>query len=47
MLPFYQELAEMQWKGVKLDKKDDTVCFCCGGKSDPFLMFRRTNDDNR
>ncbi len=38
---FVQDVVVMQWNGVKLDKKD------LFGKSDPFLMFYRTNDDNR
>ncbi len=47
MLAFCQEVAEMTWNAVKLDRKKPTLCFWCGEKSDPFLMFYRTNDDER
>lgn len=36
-----KEILYMQWKGIKLDKKDFL------GKSDPFLQFYRQNNDGR
>ena len=36
-----QDVVTLQFKGHKLDKKDFF------GKSDPFLVFYRCNEDNR
>ena len=36
-----QEEITMQWCGKKLDKKDFF------GKSDPYLLFHRSNEDGR
>ncbi len=37
----FQDVATMQWKATKLDKKDFF------GKSDPYLVFYRANEDGR
>lgn len=38
---FLQELLTLHFSGTKLDKKDFL------GKSDPFLIFYKANEDNR
>ena len=38
---YLQDVVTLQLKGHKLDKKDFF------GKSDPFLVFYRCNEDNR
>lgn len=37
----FQDVLTLQFNGKNLDKKDFF------GKSDPFLMFYRCNEDNR
>ena len=41
LLFFPQDVVTIQFNGKKLDKKD------LFGKSDPFLVFYRCNEDNR